>query len=343
MRKVALGIKLTSGPFGGGNQFGQSLARYLRQHHITVVDTLRDNDIDLILVTDTRRWLASCAYDARDALRYRRRLQRTKIILRINECDQRKGAPVHHLNRLIAVSSEAADHVVFISRYLRSLFPTIRRPSTVILNGADTAIFNTRGFRPWNGVSLLKLVTHHWSSHPYKGWDVYQALDAMLGKQLPRVAFTYLGRLPTGASLPNSRVLAPLAGPELAAVLKEHHAYITASLHEPAGMHHIEGAACGLPLLYRESGALPEYCTGFGLPFRGPSELVSAIHRLQREYKPLVQKMVDYPHSSERMCREYFDLFERVRHEPSAAKPAWLTDLRISAALVPLRVRQFLP
>ena len=36
---------------------------------------------------------------------------------------------------------------------------------------------------------------------------------------------------------------------------------------------HIEGILCGLPIIYRESGALPEYCKKFGVPFENDNFL----------------------------------------------------------------------
>ena len=49
--------------------------------------------------------------------------------------------------------------------------------------------------------------------------------------------------------------------------VKNHHAYLTGSLNEPSGNHHIEGAQCGLPILYIDSGGIPEYCENYGLKF----------------------------------------------------------------------------
>src|SRR3546814_3442018 len=61
--------------------------------------------------------------------------------------------------------------------------------------------------------------------------------------------------------------MAPLDGVALADALRSQHVYVTASLNEPGSNHQNEGALCGLPVLYRESGALPEYCAGFGVAF----------------------------------------------------------------------------
>ena len=63
----------------------------------------------------------------------------------------------------------------------------------------------------------------------------------------------------------------------LAAELKRHHAYVTGSMNEPGGNHQNEGALCGLPLLYRRSGCMPEYCAGFGIDFAGVDEVPAAL------------------------------------------------------------------
>ena len=59
-------------------------------------------------------------------------------------------------------------------------------------------------------------------------------------------------------------------------LLSKNHVYLTASINEPAGMHHIEGALSGLPIIYRNSGAIPEYCSDFGVSFHD-LEVVNSI------------------------------------------------------------------
>lgn len=343
LRKVALGIRLTRGPFGGGNQFGHSLAHYLKSHGVTPTFNLQSADTDVILVTDTRSWLSSCAFDMRAALAYVRRHPHTRIILRVNECDQRKGMRRHYLNRLIRASASAADHVIFISAYLASLFPNLAGRCTVILNGADTKIFNRAQFNPWDGHPPLKLVTHHWSSHPYKGSDVYQAIDRLAATRPHELTFTYIGNLPPDVRLPHTQVISPLVGPALASLLKQHHAYITASRNEPAGMHHIEAASCGLPLLYRQSGALPEYCREFGIPFHHASDLPESLQQLRAQYHQLAARLRHYPHTSHRMCQQYLALFHHVQARPPAGRRTWRAALDIHLSSQRLRASQYLP
>jgi glycosyltransferase involved in cell wall biosynthesis len=245
---------------------------------------------------------------------------------RVNECDERKNTSL--VNRRLELANRCADRTVFISAWLEGLFE--RRgaqlaPAVVVRNGADRAIFHAGG-RPWDGPEPLRVVTHHWSDHRMKGFDVYERFDRLLGTPdyARRFAFTYIGRLPAGVRFTNARVEAPQHGERLAALLRQHHVYLTASRHEPAGMHHIEGALCGLPLLYVRSGALPEYCEGFGLAFDDGS-FEAQLAAMYREYPAWRARMTSYPHDAARMCSAYLALFEELvaRRREILAQRRW--------------------
>jgi hypothetical protein len=126
-----------------------------------------------------------------------------------------------------------------------------------------------------------------------------------------RIAFTYIGNLPPGFRFQHARYLAPLPGPELAAELRRHHVYLTASINEPGGNHQNEGALCGLPLLYRDSGCLPEYCDGFGEMFT-PETFEAALQRMIDGYAAHTARMADYPHRAEWTATQYIALFESL-------------------------------
>ena len=126
-----------------------------------------------------------------------------------------------------------------------------------------------------------------------------------------RITFTYIGNLPRGFSFRNARYIPPLDGEALAQELRNHHAYVTASINEPGGNHQNEGALCGLPLLYRRSGCLPEYCHGFGVSF-DESDFVQSLSFLIATYHSLFTLMPRYPHNSDRTCEQYLTLFEHL-------------------------------
>jgi hypothetical protein len=318
---IAIGARLQKGPWGGGNQFASSLSDYLRRQGHQVAQALDRADLDIILLTEPRRSSASSAFNDSDVWSYLSRVNpRALVVHRINECDERKNT--NWVNRRLAVANRCADHTVFISTWLRDVFRghglPIAEPS-VILNGADRSIFHPNGGPPWKQPDKLRVVTHHWSSNLNKGFDVYRRFDQLLGRPPfgEMFAFTYIGRVPAAVTFRHATLEAPLAGRALGEALGRHHVYLTASLNEPAGMHHVEGALCGLPLLYRPSGALQEYCEGFGLPF-DDATFESRLWEMRERYGELRAAMPAYPNDAERMCRAYERLFHDLvsrRHD----------------------------
>ena len=144
-----------------------------------------------------------------------------------------------------------------------------------------------------------------------KGFDVYERLDALLDNPHwhGRIEFTYIGNLPAGFRFRHARHLPPLDGQALADALRGHHGYITASINEPGPNHQNEGALSGLPLLYRRSGALPEYCAGFGVGFDGPNDFEAALTGYMADYARLVPLMSAYPHTTATSIGQWLALF----------------------------------
>lgn len=315
--KVAIGYHIQDGPWGGGNQFARSLAQALESRGDQVRFDLGDKDIDVIVLTDPRERSPSVSFGAGAILRYLLlRNPRALVVHRINECDERKST--RHMNLLLRRANYVADHTVFIATWLKGLGVWRHEtPCSVVLNGADTHFFNPSEHRAWDGCEPLRLVTHHWGGNRLKGFDVYETIDRLLidPAWAGRIVFTYIGNLPTDVRLPNTRYLSPLSGDALGRELASHHVYVTGSVNEPAGMHHIEGALCGLPLIYRNSGALPEYCDGFGLYFDHAAEVPGLIQRLMTDYPTLCAAMETYASTADRMCSTYIELFERLLAE----------------------------
>lgn len=326
--KVAINFRIQDGPWGGGNRFVTSLAGALRARGEAVCHTLRDHDIDLILLMDPRWRHASVTFTPGAILRYLVSNPGAVVVHRINECDERKNT--QNMNPLLFRANYCADHTVFVGSWLRTLPLWQNQPGarqSVIANGADAGIFNPRGWSPWSGHGPLKLVTHHWGGNWMKGFDIYRRLDEILSGSAwkDRVDFTYVGNLPRGFSFRNARYVPPLDGEALATELRSHHAYLTASINEPGGNHQNEGALCGLPLLYRRSGCLPEYCDGFGIPF-DETDFEPALSQLMARYDELTALMPGYPHTAERTCSSYLALFDELlksRNQIVASRRIW--------------------
>jgi hypothetical protein len=314
--KIALGNKVQDGPWGGGNQFLAALQHCLEEAGHRVFHSLTEPDLDLILLTEPRKQLKSCAFNHLDIGNYLREVNPGALVVhRVNECDERKGT--EGVNALLARANGVADHTVFVSAWLRGLhsgsFPA-NGQSSVILNGSDPKVFHGEGQAPWDGREPMKLVTHHFGNNWQKGFDLYRELDERLGDPAfaGRYAFTYVGKLPEGFEFKRARYVGPLAAEALRRELASHHVYVTASRFEPGANHQNEGALCGLPLLFLRHASMPEYAEAYGVGFEDLAGFPRALEEMAQGYPALREKIRSYPHVIGRAAREYAELFGRL-------------------------------
>lgn len=311
--KISIGSRIVEGPWGGGNLFVVNFKNFLIENGHEVIHDLCDKDIDIILLTDPRsRKESSSTFNHIDINRYKKYVNpQVTVIQRINECDERKDTDF--INEFYLEASKCADHVIFVSEWLREIYLNIgidEKKTSVIMSGADERVFNKKDLVNFDN-KKIKFVTHHWSSHSNKGFDIYLKFDELLSnKKYENYQFTYIGNVPDEVSFENVHVLNPLSGLELAREIKNNNIYLTASRNEPSGNHHIEAAQCGLPILYLNSGGIPEYCEGFGVPFSDDFEV--KLNEIVNNYELYKQNLNNYPFSSIAMCEEFFDRFKNV-------------------------------
>lgn len=311
--KIAIGMNIQEGAFGGGNQFGKALSEYLSKHGHEVFFDLQKPDLDLILMTDPRTWLKSVSFGPVEVMKYVRRINPNTILVhRVNECDERKGT--RYMNKLLSRANFIMDHTVYVGSWLFDLFRNQGLQFTlsysIIKNGADPNVFRFKQ-KNLHLPKKIKLVTHHWAANWKKGWDVYMHLDAMLEqpKYQDRFELHFIGNVPERCRPKHIFLHQPRSGGDLAQLLSSCDIYLTASINEPGANHPVEGALCGLPLLYRNSGSLQEYCEGYGEMFTGVDDIMPALETLITKYPQYVNHLTTYSQTSEQMCQEYDQLF----------------------------------
>ena len=319
--KISIGSKIIKGPWGGGNLFVINLSNYLTSKGHQVVFDLTQKDIDVILLTDPRPKSDSTSkFNHYDIINYKKLVNpNVKVVQRVNECDERKNTT--GINSFYLEASDCANIVVFVSSWLESIYLGMGlnpKKSKVIMSGSNKKIFTNQSHKDTK--NKLKLVTHHWSAHQNKGFDIYYKIDKMLEDEYWKntMEFTYIGNVPKNHKYQNTRIIEPLDGKNLANELNLHNIYVTGSINEPSGNHHIEAALCGLPIVYRQSGGLPEYCLKYGENFDNDFE--SALKKLVNNYDLYVKNLENYPFNSDSMCQEFVDLFTELTDKEIISK-----------------------
>ena len=309
--KISFGLKIKHDePWGGGNQFFSNIIDYFNGKNVKIINHLDDKDIDIIVLMDPRYNSSSSTFNHFDIEKYLKRINKNTIVVhRVNECDERKGT--NNVNKNLIDANNFADHTVFISSWLKNILSKYKdfENSSIILNGANSKIFNYS-----NSDKIIKnkikIVTHHWSTHKNKGFEVYSYLDELLNdvEYSDKIDFTFIGNLPKNFQFKNTKYIKPKNGSQLADLIKTHDIYLTASINEPGGNHQNEGLNCGLPVLYLDSGCMSEYCKGYGLTY-SKNTLKEKIFEIQSEYINLRVNLKNYPYNSDLMCRKYEKLF----------------------------------
>ena len=316
--KVSIGSKIFEGPWGGGNLFVKNLKNYLESKGVKVIFDLYDADIDLIVLTDPRKSSYSSTYTHKDIMNYLKYInEKAVVVQRFNECDERKNTK--DVNNFMIQANVCSDKNIFVSNWLEEIYKRsglTDKENQIIMTGADKEIFNNKDFHKWDEKSKFRIVTHHWGTNINKGFNEYKKLDSFIGEgdNSKTFEFTFIGNLPEDFEFIHSNHIEPLHGKNLSNELKRHHLYLTASKNEPSGNHHIEAAQCGLPILYINSGGTPEYCNRYGIEF-SISNLEEKLDEMINNYKMYAKKINEYPFSSEKMCKEYFELFTDLINE----------------------------
>tara|TARA_B110000211_G_scaffold229310_1_gene286891 strand:- start:759 stop:1685 length:927 start_codon:yes stop_codon:yes gene_type:complete len=307
--KICIAHKIVKGPWGGGNSFTEQLTLFLtKRGHYVVNDFVPE--LDVIMLIDPR---PSETHTFQMAMEYKEKYPNVKIIHRINDTDKaRPYAPPAREKYFLEINKKT-DHTIFISEWVRDYYVSLgfdpKYSHSVIINGCSSEYYYPQENIIGNPV---KIITHHWSDGPLKGFDVYNYIDQIIQDQ-PSLEFTYLGRYNREYQPKNINLIAPQEPKDIGNILRNHDLYITGARWEACGMHHIEAARCGLPILYHEDGgAVPEVCKKHGVGFSDTESMFRGMQDLIDNYAKY-RDNIDYDYlSMDRCCEEYERIFLNV-------------------------------
>lgn len=264
--RIHILFQFRQGPWGGSNQF---LTGLRDRWQATGCWAERPDQADVILFDSFN--------EAQEVIAWKRRLPQVPFVHRIDGPISIYRGADRHLDRLIhAMSAEIADGVVFQSQYSRQQNLTLgmAQPSfsQVIVNAAQDAHFSPAATPP-AADGRIRIIASSWSAHWNKGFDIYSYLDQHL--DFSRYAMTFVGNGPL--RFQHIAQVPPQDRAGLAALLRQHDIFLTASRSDPCSNSVLEALACGLPVAALNSGGHPELVGEGGRLFHGTADVLACI------------------------------------------------------------------
>lgn len=237
-------------------------------------------------------------FDAARLERFARRAEGCRMVHRVGAVttlyrgfDDGTDAHVAELNRRFADATLAISQAT-IDMY-RSIGIELVDPH-VVHNVVDGSIFHANGRIEFDPARKTRLVAVSWSDNPRKGGPVLKWLEGAL--DWDRYELTFVGN--TQEQFDRIEVVPPLPSRELAALLREHDVFVTATENDAYSNALVEALSCGLPAIYLDSGGSREAVGDGGLAFTDKEEIPELLDRLRGEYAKR-QAAIDLPSAAE--------------------------------------------
>ena len=301
--KIFFNRRPIPGPWGGGSKVLSSIIHESsRRGHDVTFDL---DECDVIFCIDPRE---NGEYGYNKLLTHKIKHPSTLLVQRVGDLGTH-GKP--ELFRLVTETSKKSDLLVFPSEWARQQLNS-KTVSKVIQNAPLPDFFRKRANK-FEIDKKIKIVSHHWSDNPMKGFDTYMHLSSMCNSVHAKFDFTYIGRTPQTEDYVNMRnKIPPLDVPGLVDELPKHNVYVTASKLEAGANHVLEAMAIGLPVIYHvEGGSINEYCKDFGLSYSTNEELIDIFTNRTEEILSLYDRN-PYSRTSIDMAKDYVDMLEEL-------------------------------
>lgn len=286
-------------PTGGGHQFLRAFIRHAETLGLCIENNMVSRTTRACMFNSFNFSPNRLLRTRRDSVLYVHRVDGPIDVYR--GYDNGVDRNIHSINQKMAVKS------IFQSRYSLEkhleLGMEFKNP-TVILNAADPEIFNRQGKITFSRQRKTRLIAASWSNNLNKGAPDYQWLDEHL--DWDRYEMTFVGQ--SQIAFKNINMLPAVNSYKLAALLREHDIYITASRHDPCSNSLIEALTCGLPAVYRQSGGHPEIVNQAGVGFEAAEQIPALLDAVVESYEKF-QALISLP-SIEEVSRKYLDVLE---------------------------------
>ncbi len=277
-RVVTIWNRFMPPPYGGANQFLLALEKEFQSRGVR---TMR-NDFKR---SPTAHIFNSMSFDYSQIEILRRQFPDSVFIHRIDgpmsryrETDPSKNDDIiFSINRFM-------DCTVFQSIYsMTSCLQMGYAPQNpnIIRNAVDHSIFHSKGKKPFDAQRPVRVVSSSWSDNVRKGKDAFQWLENNL--DFSKVEYNFIGKCQ--AEFKNIKSIGAVPSEGVAEELRNADVYIFASAHESAPNAVTEAMACGLPVLYLDSGGTKEIVGMGGIGWKSVEEIPELLEKIRNNYE----------------------------------------------------------
>ena len=301
---VYVNRKPVSGPWGGGSKILTSIISMLKDLGAEVIfEWSNERHFDVIYCHDPRPDNTGIWYQH---FLNRKLRDGIPIIQRVGDVGTH-GKPA--LTRLVKQTMQYSDKVIFPSIWAKEYVECQRDNTFVIPNAPLDIFYQNRGVSK-DISSPLRVVTHHWSNNPLKGFDLYRKLASYCSKVTSKIEFSFVGRFDANPPGVGINILEPMDKESLSGFLPRHDIYLTASLEEAGANHVLEAMASGVPVLYSAGGgSITEYCCQHGLEYSGYDDLVQKIYVMSNNYATYKDATLGFNRTISDVMHSYREIF----------------------------------
>lgn len=309
--RICVWFEVSNQLWGGGNQFLGTLFRELTNlgHEVT---SSPDNRSEVVLINShdagpERNLLPAEVARFRESCRKAGR--KVPIIHRLDGVAEVLYGKQTQADTIQAELNQLSDYTIFQSRYSQDSFAQRKvQPAhfEIIHNGVDSRIFYPDQYHTLKK-NTLQLVAVSWSTRPSKGFATLAYVS-----RLPQVELRFVGRWGPDVDPDKTIILGAHSSAEVAEIMRTSDGMIHAGQNEACSNAILEALACGLPVLYHNSGGNPELAGSYGLPLT--DDLSQDVSRFKEQYHDLRTKVL---HNQPRflitqVAQQYVELFHKA-------------------------------
>ena len=321
---ICILFETTDAPWGGGNQFLRSLAMELSRlgHRVTSQPT---SDTQVVLLNahnaGVNRHLdpgqiAQLRHSGKmtslgrllPAWSYMWRARKGPVLIhRVDGVAELVRGRRTRADEIQPAVNRLTDHTIFQTEYCRTSFAehcgVVPASWHVITNGVDPQVFYPDlGANRNDGP--FRLVAVSWSSNPRKGFATLADLS-----RLPGVELTFVGNWCPDVDPANVKLAGVMKSEELSEVMRSSDVMVHAAWNEPCSNAIVEAMACGLPVIFRDSGGNRELAGDYGIPLT--DDLSDVLDSMRGHYVDLRERVLRDTDTFliRRAAQEYLSMF----------------------------------